>query len=122
MGKGFFQLYSKKKSSLASSILLPEDQIEVVTLQQRWLELYGSPLPIKARIPSWSLIADICCHSTEIGFLPDFLAKALGLHPVAKQPTASPYRLLALHKNSTKGFRERLDTILDAWKEIFSHS
>ncbi|MBS0654167.1 MAG: LysR family transcriptional regulator, partial [Verrucomicrobia bacterium] len=57
VGAGFFQLYSRKKRAPVGPALLPEDQIEVLALQQRWQEKYGSPLAVKMRLPSWSLIA-----------------------------------------------------------------
>lgn len=96
LGTGLFQLYSRKKRAPKGPVLLPEDQIEVLTLQQRWQSLHKEPLAIKARLPSWSLIADICSKSYEIGFLPDFLALQANMCPVAWQPPPSPYRVLAL--------------------------
>gem|GEM_PF-4448159 len=41
-------------------VLLPEDQMEVLSLQESCVEVHGSTLPVKMRIPSWSLIANIC--------------------------------------------------------------
>ncbi len=70
----------------------------VLRLIQKWNQTHEIPLEIKARIPSWSLIADICSCSTDVGFLPDFLAKRVDLHPVSWQPTPSRYRLLALYR------------------------
>jgi len=115
--RGTFQLYAtEKKAKVENGILLPEDQIEVLKFQQRWQELYDKPIPIKARIPSWSLIADICQRSKEIGFLPDFLTHDTNLVPVLKQPSSCTYRLLALYKNTGKLFLKRLNTLLTLWK------
>jgi DNA-binding transcriptional LysR family regulator len=120
VGKGSFQLYSAKVDAPQSEVLLPEDQIEVLTLQQRWQQVYNRQLVAKARLPSWSLIADICSTSNEVGFLPDFLAVPQKLHPVAWQPTPSRYRILALYRSSGEGFQQRLNPLLSHWKHIFS--
>jgi len=119
VGQGSFQLYSSKKKAQRQPVLLPEDQMEALTLQQRWLQAYHQSLPVKARIPSWSLIADICSSSGEIGFLPDFLAKNSNLHPISWQPSPCKYRVLALYKDTGKIFQKRLDTLLEAWKGTF---
>lgn len=120
VGKGSYQLYSSKKKPPQGPVLLPEDQIEVLTLQQRWQQLYHQPISIKARVPSWSLIADICSGSSEIGFLPDFLAKQSRLYPVPWQPTPSRYRVLALYNNNGDSFKKRLDPLLRALCRIFA--
>lgn len=120
IGKGSFQLYSKRKKVSICPVLLPEDQIEVLNLQQRWQQIYKHPLEIKARIPSWSLIADICANSTEVGFLPDFLAHQLGLKPVAWQPSPFRYRILALYRSVGESFQKRLDKLIQEWCTIFS--
>lgn len=119
VGKGSFQLYSTQIDAPRGPVILPEDQIEVLTLQQRWQQVYAEPLAIKARLPSWSLIADICSRSSEIGFLPDFLAVQAGLHPVSWQPTPSRYRLLALYRHSGDAFQKRLDQLLIHWRLSF---
>lgn len=119
VGKGSFQLYSKKPKSPHVPVLLPEDQIEVLTLQQRFHEAYDAPLKVKARLPSWSLIADICSHSSEVGFLPDFLALHQKLHPVAWQPMPSRYRILALVRKNSDSFQKRLKTLLTHVKSRF---
>lgn len=120
VGKGCFQLYSSKLGIQQSAVLLPEDQIEVLTFQQRWSQVYSQPLQVKARLPSWSLIADICSTSCEVGFLPDFLAFQSKLHPVSWQPTPSRYRILALYRSSGEVFQQRLDKLLHQWRQDFS--
>jgi DNA-binding transcriptional LysR family regulator len=120
VGKGSFRLFSKKKNAPQGAVLLPEDQIEVLTLQQRWQQVYGKPLPVKARLPSWSLIADICFKGTEVGFLPDFLAVPYGLKPVAWQPALTRYRILALYGSGSEAFHHRLEQLLSAWKKAFA--
>lgn len=120
IGKGVFQLYSSDKEASLKPVLLPEDQMEVLSLQQNWNQLHGYPLPIKSRIPSWSLIAHICSESKEIGFLPDFLAKKYNLHPILRQPAASPYRVLAIYRNTNKPLQERLDLLLRELRKVFS--
>lgn len=120
IGHGSFQLYSSKKKAKIQPVLLPEDQMEALTLQQRWFQQYHEPLPIKARIPSWSLIADICSNSGEIGFLPDFLAKGSKLHPISWQPAPCRYRVLALYKNPGKIFQNRLERVLEALRASFT--
>lgn len=122
VGKGCFQLYSSKFDIPQAAVLLPEDQIEVLTLQQRWHQVYSQPLLVKARLPSWSLIADICSTSTEVGFLPDFLAVQFKLHPVSWQPTPSRYRILALYRSSGDAFQERLNNLLSRWRAVFSQT
>ncbi len=119
VGKGFFQLYSTKRDIEPSAVLLPEDQIEVLTFLQRWQQVYNQPLPIKARLPSWSLIADICSTSYEVGFLPDFLAHQSKLHPVSWQPNPSRYRLLALYRDNGEAFQKRLNRLLHQWRQLF---
>ncbi len=121
IGKGYFQLFSKQTDAPKKPVLLPEDQIEVLILQQKWQQIYKQHLPIKARLPSWSLIADICSRSDEVGFLPDFLAVEHDLYPVSWQPAASRYRLLALYQKNSALFEERLDPLLQKWKNVFSH-
>lgn len=120
VGRGSFQLYSRQPEAPLKPVLLPEDQMEVLSLQQSWQQAHGYPLPVKSRIPSWSLIASICSESTEIGFLPDFLAKKLLLHPVSWQPAASPYRVLAIYR--TKHLQERLNPLLHTLRSLFTSS
>lgn len=120
IGKGRFQLYSSNPASLLCPVLLPEDQIEVLTLQQRWQQLYTQPIPIKARLPSWSLIADLCSSTSEVGFLPDFLGKQAHLHPVSWQPASPNYRLLALYRQAGDSFQQRIEPLLKKWREVFT--
>lgn len=121
VGKGHFQLYCSQANVAKKSVLLPEDQIEVLTLKQRWQQAYKSAIPIKARLPSWSLIADICSGSTEIGFLPDFLAHQSHLHPVIWQPPPSSYRVLALYRSTGDSFQSRLEKLLVQWRKVFKY-
>lgn len=109
---GSFQLYSSSRDAPLGPVLLPENQIEVLHFMQKWTQTYKTTLPIKARIPSWSLIADICTSSKDIGFLPEFLAKKVGLHPVSWQPSALRYRLLALYRPSKGPFQTRLTELI----------
>ncbi len=102
VSRGHFQLYARNPDLPLRPVLLPEDQMEVLSLQQNWLEKYGYSTPVKARIPSWSLIATICSSTDEVGFLPDFLAQKSGLHPVLWQPETAPYRVLALFRHSER--------------------
>ncbi len=120
IGKGHFQLYSSDKEAPLGAILLPEDQIEVLLLQQSWQKAHGYSIPVKSRIPSWSLIATICAESREIGYLPDFLAKKLKLHPVSWQPEPSPYRVLAIYRDASKLLPERLDLLLCELRRVFA--
>jgi DNA-binding transcriptional LysR family regulator len=120
IGKGHFRLFSKKEEAEVCPVLLPEDQMEVLSLQQSWLEVHGSTLPVKTRIPSWSLIANICASSSEVGFLPDFLASKFGLHPVSWQPDAHPYRVLAIYRNVNPSEQERYTKILRELRSVFS--
>lgn len=112
LGKGKFQLYSSQKNAPRGPVLLPKDQLEVLSLQQKWRALYQKPIPIKARLPSWSLIADICSNSKEIGFLPDFLAQNCSLYPAIWQPEPCSYRMLALFKKSSEKLKKRIDVLL----------
>ena len=89
-----------------------------MNLQQKWIETYGEPLCIKARLPSWSLIADICSRSAEVGFLPDFLAKQAKLHPVPWQPIPSNYRILALYRDGGEAFQKRLAPLINGLRSI----
>jgi DNA-binding transcriptional LysR family regulator len=118
LGHGHFQLYSKNKNTSLKPVLLPEDQMEVLSLQQSWLKTHGYSLAIKSRIPSWSLIAQICAESEEIGFLPDFLARKFGLHPVSWQPTVSSYRVLAIYRHE-ESLQERFDRLISALRGVF---
>ncbi len=120
VGKGHFQLYSKEKDATLKPVLLPEDQMEVLSLLQSWQQVHGYPLPVKTRIPSWSLIASICSESQEIGFLPDFLANKFDLRPVMWQPATSQYRLLAIHRNTEKQLQERFDQLLRELRRVFT--
>lgn len=120
LGQGHFQLYSTDPEAPLGPILLPEDQMEALTLQQRWQQVFGYPLPIKARVPSWSLIADLCAASSQVGFLPDFLARQSKLHPVAWQPDPSPYHVLALYRQSNETFQLRLQKLLFEWRKVFN--
>jgi DNA-binding transcriptional LysR family regulator len=120
VGEGSFQLYSSNMDVPISPVLLPEDQMEVLSLQQSWQQVHDSSLPIKARIPSWSLIASICDRSSEVGFLPDFLAKKLHLHPVLWQPSTSPYRVLAIYRNAGGRQQSSIDAILGELRSVFA--
>lgn len=119
IGKGYFQLFSKEPNALLGPILLPEDQMEVLALQQSWQETHGYMLPVKARIPSWSLIASICADSLEVGFLPDFLAKKFGLHAVLWQPATSQYRVLAIYRSTGKNMQPRFERLLNELRSVF---
>ncbi|MCH9613406.1 MAG: hypothetical protein SP1CHLAM54_04060 [Chlamydiia bacterium] len=96
IGVGQFGLVAKKPPKVPCPVLLPEDQLEVLNLCQKYKAEKGAPLQIKARIPSWTLIADLCAHSDEVGFLPDFLFKRYGLRPVTWQSEMSHFRILSL--------------------------
>jgi DNA-binding transcriptional LysR family regulator len=116
---GEFRLYSTLVNAPIQPVLLPEDQIEVLALQQSWQQKCGYPLPVKSRIPSWSLIANICSESNEVGFLPDFLGEKLQLHPVSWQPKAASYRILALYKSCDRHLQARLDTLIHQLQKVF---
>jgi len=120
VGQGYFQLYSNDREASLKPVLLPEDQMEVLSLQQSWQQAHGYSLPIKSRIPSWSLIANICSESNEIGFLPDFLAKKFKLYPVLWQPAPSQYRVLAIYRNAGRHLQERYDQLLHKLRRVFS--
>ncbi len=122
IGKGSFQLYSRNKNVLKKPVLLPENQMEVLFLQQSWQKLYNYFLPVKARISSWSLIADICANTDEVGFLPDFLAVKFNLHPVLWQPDIYQYRILAIQKEVDKLLQERFDILLEKLQNVFTIS
>lgn len=122
IGRGNFQLYSKENEVSLRPVLLPEDQMEVLSLQQSWMQAHGYSIPVKSRIPSWSLIANICSNSSEVGFLPDFLAKKLGLHPVLWQPATSQYRVLAIYRSAGKQLQERFDYLLRELRRVFTTS
>ena len=94
--------------------------MEVLSLIQRWEHRYKNRLEIKARIPSWSLIADICARSNEVGFLPDFLALKMNLHPVEWQPKPSGYRVLALHRSAGEALQLRLNNFISQCQIIFA--
>lgn len=118
VGRGFFQLYSSDSEAPLQPVLLPEDQMEVLALQQSWYQAHGYSLPVKSRIPSWSLIASICANSKEVGFLPDFLAKKLNLHPVSWQVGISPYRILAIYRNNDRHLQERFTRLMDELRKV----
>jgi DNA-binding transcriptional LysR family regulator len=120
VGTGNFQLYSSNMDIAITPILLPEDSMEVLSLQQSWQQVHRSPLPVKARIPSWSLIAKICEGSTEVGFLPDFLAKTLHLYPVMWQPVTSPYRVLVIYRNKSEGMQTSIEEIIRKMRSVFA--
>ncbi len=120
VGKGHFQLYCRKQNIPLQPVLLPEEQMEVLFLQQMWLQVHGYALPIKSRIPSWSLIAQICQETDEVGFLPDFLAKKCHLHPVFWQPSPSPYRILAIYRGGESQLQKRFDLILETLCQVFA--
>lgn len=120
IGSGRFQLYSKGKEAAFKPVLLPEDQMEVLSLLQNWHQAHGYSLPVKSRIPSWSLIANVCSSSTEIGFLPDFLAKKFGLHPVLWQPATTQYRVIAIYKNTGKQTQGRFEPLLRELRKAFA--
>lgn len=121
VGVGFFQLYSTSANTPTGPVILPENQVEVLSLIQRWEHLYKNRLEIKARIPSWSLIADICACSNEVGFLPDFLALKMNLHPVEWQPKPSSYRVLALHRSAGEILQQRLNNFIGQCQKIFAN-
>jgi DNA-binding transcriptional LysR family regulator len=117
---GRFQLYSRDKEASLKPVLLPEDQMEVLSLQQSWTQVHGYSIPVKSRIPSWSLIANVCSSTDEIGFLPDFLAKKFGLCPVLWQPATSQYRVLAIYRNTSKHLQERFEHLLIELRKVFN--
>lgn len=120
IGRGHFQLFSKEKDISLRPVLLPEDQMEVLSLQQSWRQVHGYSIPVKCRIPSWSLIADICSNSPEVGFLPDFLARKWGLIPVLWQPATCSYRVLAIYKAPSKSLQQRFDSLLNELRQVFT--
>lgn len=120
VGQCHFGLYSMQVDAPLAPILLPEDQIEVVTFMQHWVNMYNAPVKIKARVPSWSLIADLLLASTDVGFLPSFLADNLGLHPVAWQPPVAKFRLLAMHKSSGNVSMQRINKLIELCTQTFN--
>lgn len=120
IGSGSFQLYASDPAIDPRPVLLPEEQIEVLALQQKWKQRHNKELSVKARLPSWSLIADICADSDEVGFLPDFLAREYSLHPLSWQPTPSQYRILLLYRSQGSAFQKRLDVLKQKWKCVFN--
>ena len=122
VGKGYFQIVAKTFSKEIKPILIPENQRETRALQERWQQEYGSLLPIKARIPSWSLIATICSHSSETGFLPDFLSEKFKLHPVSWQPNPFSYKILAIYRAKDKEMASHFTPLLDRFHSVFSGS
>lgn len=121
VGFGSFGLYSSRPDTQLSPVLLPENQIEILSFMQRWNKMYDKPIEIKARIPSWSLIADICANSSDIGFLPDFLAIKIGLYPVSWQPPTSRFKVLALYRLPDANLQQRINRLTDLCKLIFSN-
>jgi len=75
-----------------------------------------------AHLKSLSKIADICACSNEVGFLPDFLALRMGLHPVEWQPKPSGYRVLALHHSAGEALQQRLNNFISQCQKIFAGS
>lgn len=114
-----FGLYSAFVDMPIKPVILPENQVEVLILLKRWEQMYKTRLEIKARIPSWSLIAEICASSTEVGFLPDFLALKSGLNQVSWQPETYKYRILALHRSVGDEFQDRITRFISQCSEIF---
>jgi len=117
---GAFQLYAHGDQPVVKPVLLPEDQMEVLALQQSWQKKYGNQIPIKSRIASWSLIASTCINSSEVGFLPDFVAKKLDLEPVNWQPATCRYRILALFRSRDSLVEGRLEPLLQNLRAIFA--
>lgn len=74
--------------------------------------MHSYSIPVKSRIPSWSLIANICSKSDEVGFLPDFLAKKFDLQLVLWQPSTFQYRVLAIYRKPTEKMQDRIDFLL----------
>lgn len=120
IGKGGFGLYARNKTTPLQPILLPEDQMEVLSLKENWRQVHGYSLPVKSKIPSWSIIGQVCANSDEVGFLPDFLAKEFGLKPVLWQPAPYPYRILAIYKKATPLLEKKFSTILELLCQAFS--
>ncbi|MEM8629010.1 MAG: LysR family transcriptional regulator [Chlamydiota bacterium] len=120
VSRGYFQLYSRNKEAPLQPVLLPEEQMEVLFLQQTWLQVRGYALPIRARIPSWSLIGQICSATDGVGFLPDFLAKTHALHPVLWQPSPAPYRILAIYRGQERNLETRFSHIVHRLCAVFS--
>ena len=110
---GVFQLYSKEENAPLQPVILPEEQMEVLNFEQSWSQVYQEPVPLKARIPSWSLIATICADAQVVGFLPDFLGEKFDLHPVSWQPIPSNYRMLAIYRPQGERTQTRIDGLLD---------
>ncbi len=115
IARGEFRLYSRQEKALPQPVVLPEDQMEVIALQHTWEKIHGEPLPIKTRIPSWSLIANICRASDEVGFLPEFLAEQFDLHPVDWQPKGALYRILALSRTGNKDVEPFIKRLQEAF-------
>jgi DNA-binding transcriptional LysR family regulator len=121
ISNGYFQIYAKDPQVPIQPIILPEDQTEVLTLMHSWKQTHGYSLPIKTRVPSWSLIANICANFPEVGFLPDFLAKKYPLYPVKWQPALSQYRILAIYKNSSTNTLQRFFSIISSLQKAFNN-
>ena len=120
ISRGGFALYAKDQSVPLKPVLLPEEQMEVISLKESWRHSYGYTLPVKSTIPSWSLIGQICSTSDEVGFLPDFLAKHFNLKPVSWQPEPYLYRILALYRKPPEALATKFAEILERLIEVFS--
>ncbi|MFZ4100036.1 MAG: LysR family transcriptional regulator [Chlamydiia bacterium] len=116
---GSFRLASRNPNAPVQPVLMPEEQPEGLALERLWLEARGSHLPIKARLPSWSLIADLCMTSDEVGFLPDFVRLGTCLEPVEWHPGPIPYRVLALVRRNLGRDPQWIEGLLSAWRTAF---
>lgn len=67
-----------------------------------------------------AVIADICAHSNDVGFLPDFLGKKARLHPVSWQSDPSKYRILALFHRFDVAFQKRLNLLVEICQMAFA--
>ncbi|MCH9611736.1 MAG: hypothetical protein S4CHLAM102_02090 [Chlamydiia bacterium] len=119
LGSGKFDLFAKEPKSEITPVLLPEDQMEVVAFMQMWKKIAKRPLPIQARVPSWSLIAKSLQKTSFVGFLPEFLAKSHGLKSVGWLNLDSRYRLLALYKPGGKERTAETVNLVEVLKRCF---
>lgn len=120
IAQGFFHLVAREEVPHMQPVLLAEEQPESIALEEAWAQLYGAPLPIKARLPSWSLIADLCEGLPEVGFLPDFLRGKTQLKPVGWQPFPIPYRVLALFRKAPEQRPRQAPELIAAWRNAFA--
>lgn len=96
--RGNYQFFKRKNKSAdtGKEFLISETRWETQIVQQSYKKRYKNEMPVKMRIPSWELIAEMVYEGMGIGFIPDYVvARKPGMEIVDIKIDTPTYHIYA---------------------------